>query len=80
MFVETLGVEAGDLIVLPAVIDDYFTASGSKVGEIRRPCAYIGGVEGFGYGGVVGGECGGVPGGAVDNVSEPLLDERKGCQ
>ena len=80
MFVEALGVEACDLVVLPAMIDDHFTAFVTKFGEIRGPCAYIGGVEGFSYGGVVGGECGGVPGGVVDDVLKPLLGETKGCQ
>ena len=78
MLVEALGIKAGDLIILTAVVDNCLTAFVAKFGEIRRPCTYVGGVEGFGYDGVVRGECGGVPGGLVDNVFKPLLAKGRG--
>lgn len=74
VLVEALGVEAGDLVVLPAVVGEEFAAGGAVGGEVRGPGADVGRVEGVGEGGVVQGEGGGVPGWvAVDDVPEPVL-------
>lgn len=51
--VEALGVEAGDLVVLTAVVGDQFAASLLECGEVGWPCSDVGRVESFGYGGVV---------------------------
>lgn len=72
--VESLGVETGDLVVLPAVVADDFAACVAVGGEIGGPGPDVGGVEGVGDGGVVDCEGGSVPGWvAVDDVSEPVL-------
>lgn len=41
MFVEAFGVEAGDLIILAPVIDEYFAASIAVVGKAGRPCSDV---------------------------------------
>lgn len=74
VMVEALGVEAGDLVVLAAVVAEDFAAGVTVGGEVGGPGSDVGGVEGVGDGGVVDGEGGGVPGWvAVDDVSEPVL-------
>ena len=74
--VESLGVEASDLVVLSTVVSDDFAAGITICGEVGRPCSNIGGVEGFGDGGVMDGEGGSVPCWiTVDDVSEPVLVE-----
>ena len=74
VFVEARSVEAGDLVVLSAVVGDDFAAAITVCGEVGRPCSNIGGVEGFGNGGIMDGEGGSVPCWiTVDDVSEPVL-------
>lgn len=71
--VETLCVEAGDLVVLAAVVGKELAAATLEAVQVGGPGADVGGVERVGDGGVVGGEEGGVPGGGVHYVSEPAL-------
>lgn len=74
VIVESLGVETGDLVVLPAVIADDFAACIAICGEVGGPCSNVGGVEDVGDGGIVDGEGGCVPCRiTVDDVSEPIL-------
>lgn len=71
--VEALGVEAGDLVVLAAVVGEDLAAATAETVQVGGPGADVGGVERVGDGGVVRGEEGGVPGGGVHYVPEPAL-------
>ena len=78
MIVETLTVEACDLIVLQPVIDEHFAACISVIRKGTGPGADVGGVESFGDGGVVDVEVVGVVGGVIDHISEPALSKKRG--
>ena len=74
VLVKSLGVETGDLVVLPAVVGDDFAAGVAIGGEVGGPGSDVGRVEGVGDGGVVDGEGRSVPAWvAVHDVSEPVL-------
>jgi hypothetical protein len=45
MFVEAFRVERGDLVVLLAVVDEYFASSLFKPWQSRRKCADISGIQ-----------------------------------
>ena len=71
--VESFGVEAGDLIILTAMIRDEFTAGGLESGEIAGPCSDVRWVELLGRGSVLEREIGDVVGGVIYDVFEPAL-------
>lgn len=73
VIVEALGIEAGDFLVLLAMVEDDFPAPAAERGQIARPGADGAWVPRVGDVGVVDGEAGGVPGGIVDDVFEPFL-------
>lgn len=71
---EPLGVEAGDLVVLPAVVADHFAAAAFERGKRLRPGLNVEGVLGLCLGCEVSGVETGVPVCVVeDDVFKPVL-------
>ena len=74
VLVESVGIEAGDLVILLPMIGDDLPASGAKRRERRRPRADVRRVQRFCGCGGRDGECGWVPVRVrVDDVAEPIL-------
>ena len=71
--VESLRVEASDLVVLTAVEEENFAAVFLESSKVVGPGSDVGGIERLGYGGIVDIERGCIPGWIVDNVLEPAL-------
>ena len=61
------------MIILEAMVKNYFAASVLIIREVGGPGADVRGVQGGSCQGGGGGEGGGVPGRIVDNVFEPAL-------
>ena len=75
--VKAFSVEAGDFLVLEAVVEKHFAVTILEMGEAGGPGADIRGVKGLGKSGGANGEGGGIPRRIVNDVLEPILERER---